>query len=385
LSEGQGGHRVQLKPVSLPEGARALQAEVREFLVEELGDRLGRSVDTWSEHSPEFSRKLGARGWIGMLWPKKYGGHERSVLERFVVTEEMLAAGAPVGSHWIADRQSGPLILRHGTEEQRTRFLPGIAAGEIYFSIGMSEPDAGSDLAAVRTAARKADGGWVINGLKTWTTHGHQAHFMITLCRTSAEEDRHQGLSQLIVDLKAPGIEINPIRYMTGQHHWNEIVFTDVFVPDSMVVGKIGEGWRQVTSELVLERSGPERFMSVYGLLPALVDELGDRPAERSAAALGSLVAQLWTLRRMSMAVAGELESGGSPAIEAALVKDLGTRFEGAVAETARELVPPSARDQESTFEDLLRHVILAKPGFTLRGGTNEILRTVVARGLVGR
>jgi alkylation response protein AidB-like acyl-CoA dehydrogenase len=377
--------RVELHAVPLPESARALQTEVRAFLAEELGDRRGRSADTWSQTSPELSRKLGARGWIGMLWPKRYGGHERTVLERFVVTEELLAAGAPVGAHWIADRQSGPLILRHGTEEQRQRFLPQIAAGEAYFSIGMSEPDAGSDLAAVRTSAKQVEGGWAINGLKTWTTHGHEAHFMITLCRTSPAEDRHEGLSQLIVDLKAPGIEINPIRYMTGEHHWNEIVFQDVFVPDSMVVGKIGDGWRQVTSELVLERSGPERYMSVFGLLPALLTEVGEEPNEREAVALGSLFAQLWTLRRMSIAVAGELERGGSPGIEAALVKDLGTRFEGLVAETARELVPASARRPGSVFGELLHHVLLAKPGFTLRGGTSEILRTVVAHGLVGR
>lgn len=379
------GHLVQLRPVQLPESARQLQAEVRAFLAGELGTRRGRSADTWSHHDPDFSRKLGARGWIGMLFPKRYGGHERSVLDRFVVTEELLAAGAPVGSHWIADRQSGPLILRHGTEEQRNRFLPGISRGEIYFSIGMSEPDAGSDLASVRTAARQVDGGWLINGLKTWTTHGHQAHYMITLCRTSAAEDRHDGLSQFIVDLKAPGIQINPIRYMTGEHHWNEIVFTDVHVPDSMVVGTIGKGWDQVTSELVLERSGPERFMSVFGLLPALIDELGQEPDPRAAVALGSLVAQLWTLRRMSLAVAAELSRGGSPGIEAALVKDLGTRFEGTIAETARELMPPSSRREGSNFDALLHHVLLAKPGFTLRGGTSEILRTVVAHGLVGR
>ena len=376
---------VELHPVPLPGSARALQAEVREFLAQELGGRRGGAADSWSHHDPEFSRKMGARGWIGMRFPKRYGGHERSVLERFVVTEEMLAAGAPVGSHWIADRQSGPLIMRHGTEEQRRRFLPGIAAGEIYFSIGMSEPDAGSDLAAVRTSARQAEGGWVLNGLKTWTTHGHQAHFMITLCRTSAEEDRHRGLTQFIVDLGAPGIRINPIRYMTGEHHWNEVVFTDVFVPDSMVVGQVGDGWRQVTAELVLERSGPERFMSVFGLLPALLDELGPDLDEREAVAAGSLFAQLWTLRRMSVAVAGELERGGSPAIEAALVKDLGTRFEGLVADTARDLVPPSRRRAGGRFEALLHHVLLAKPGFTLRGGTSEILRTIVAHGLAGR
>jgi len=379
------GRPVQLRPAQLPESARILQRDVRTFLAEELGSRRGRSTDTWSQYDPEFSRKLGARGWIGMLFPKQYGGHERSVLDRFIVTEELLAAGAPVGSHWIADRQSGPLIVRHGTEEQRNRFLPGIARGEIFFSIGMSEPDAGSDLASVRTAAHRVDGGWLINGLKTWTTHGHQAHFMITLCRTSPAEDRHDGLSQFVVDLKAPGIQINPIRYMTGEHHWNEVVFVDVFVPDSMVVGNIGQGWAQVTSELVLERSGSERFMSVFGLLPALIDQLSEDLDSHAAIGLGSLVAQLWTLRQMSMAVAAELSRGGSPATEAALVKDLGTRFEGLVAETARELVPQSARRAGSNFEALLDHVLLAKPGFTLRGGTSEILRTVVAHGLIGK
>jgi alkylation response protein AidB-like acyl-CoA dehydrogenase len=371
--------------VNLPESCRVLQDDVRAFLADELGPRRGLSADTWSDFDANFSRKLGAQGWIGMLFPKRYGGHERSVLDRFVVTEELLAAGAPVGAHWIADRQSGPLILRHGTEGQRASFLPGIARGEVYFSIGMSEPDAGSDLASIRTSGRRVDRGWLVNGLKTWTTHGHEAQYMITLCRTSPDDDRHNGLSQFIVDLKAPGIRINPIRYMTGEHHWSEVVFTDVFVPDSMVVGEIGEGWKQVTSELVLERSGPERYMSIFGLLPALIDELGTDPDTRASVALGSLIAQLWTLRQMSLAVAAELSRGGSPGTEAALVKDLGTRFEGLVAETARELMPPSARREGTAFDALLRHVLLAKPGFTLRGGTSEILRTVVAHGLVPR
>jgi alkylation response protein AidB-like acyl-CoA dehydrogenase len=172
---------------------------------------------------------------------------------------------------------------------------------------------------------------------------------------------------------------------MTGEHHWNEIVFTDVLVPDSMIVGEIGQGWKQVTSELTLERSGPERFMSAFALLPALVDELGEELDARAAIALGSLVAQLWTLRRMSLAVAAELSRGGSPATQAAMVKDLGTRFEGLLIETARELVPLSARCGEGAFGALLRQAMLAKPGFTLRGGTSEILRTVVAHGLAGR
>lgn len=374
-----------LPPAELPESAGRLQEEVRSFVASELGADHVQTGESWNNRSAEFSRKLGVRGWIGMGWPERYGGHERSLLDRFIVTEELLAAGAPVGAHWIADRQSGPLMLRYGTEEQRRRFLPGIAAGELYFSIGMSEPDAGSDLAAVRTSATKVDGGWLVNGRKTWTSGAHVCHFMITLCRTSAAEDRHQGLTQLVVDLASPGLEITPIRYMTGEHHWDDVAFTDVLVPDEMVVGEVGSGWRQVTSELALERSGPERFLSVMPLLLALVDEVGPQPDERAAAALGALYAQLWTLRRMAMAVAAEMDRGGTPAVEAALVKDLGTRFEGAIVDTARELVPPGHRRPGGVFERLLEHAVLSRPSFTLRGGTSEILRSVVARGLGAR
>jgi hypothetical protein len=375
----------RIRPAELPAGARELQREVRAFIESELGAGRRRHIESWSDHSPEFSHKLGERGWLGMTWPKRYGGHERSLLERYIVIEELLAAGAPVGAHWVADRQSGPLMLRVGTEEQRQRFLPGIAAGDIYFSIGMSEPDAGSDLASVTTAATRTDGGWLVSGLKTWTSRAHNAHYMITLCRTERSEDRHQGLSQLIIDLKTPGITINPVRYMTGTHHWNEVVFDEAFVPDDMVLGVLGGGWAQVTSELALERSGPERFLSLFPLLESLFDELGPVPGKRAAIGVGSLLAQLWTLRRMSLGVAAEFERKGSPATEAALVKDLGTRFEGAVAETSRELTSPASRRVGSEFEELLRLALLAKPGFTLRGGTSEILRSVVAKGLVGR
>ena len=264
----------------LPEAAVALRAEVRSFLAQEIA--AGAFVphcDAWlSAPDKAFSRRLGERGWLGMTWPRIYGGHERSALERYVVIEELLAAGAPVAVHWIADRQTGPLLLRFGTEEQRQRFLPGMARGEIQFAIGMSEPDSGSDLASVRTTARKVDGGWRLAGTKVWTSGAHLADAMITLVRSEPlGDDRHLGLSQVIVDLKGPGVEIQPIRLLTGEHHFNEVLLRDCFVPDGMVVGNLGEGWKQVTSELAYERSGPERFLSTFPLLAARACEV-DRP-----------------------------------------------------------------------------------------------------------
>jgi alkylation response protein AidB-like acyl-CoA dehydrogenase len=374
-------------PAKLPVGVEDLRAEVRAFLSEELAaGTFEPRCDGWfNGYSPEFSRKLGERGWLGMAWPERYGGHERPSLERFVVLEELLAAGAPVASHWIADRQSGPSILRFGTEEQKMRFLPAIARGECFFSIGMSEPESGSDLASVQTSAEQVNGGWLVNGTKIWTGGAHLSHFFIVLCRTSprSEEDRHAGLSQFIVDLSAPGITVEPIRLVTGEHVFNEVVLDSVFVPDELVLGEIGAGWVQVTSELAHERSGAERFLSTFPLLVELVRVLGEDPDERERIAVGTLVSRLWTLREMSLSVAVALETGAAPEVEAALVKELGNRFEREVAETARLLVPSEPSFEASDpFESRLAEAISHAPAFTLRGGTSEILRGIVARGL---
>lgn len=361
----------------------SLRSEVRAFIAEELAaGAFEPRCDSWlSGHDPAFSRRLAERGWVGMTFPKRYGGHERSFLERYTVIEELLAAGAPVAAHWIGDRQSGQLLLRYGTEEQRQRFLPAIARGEAYFSIGMSEPDSGSDLASVRTAATPVDGGYRVRGAKIWTSQAQFNHFMITLVRTSpAQGEKHEGLSQLIVDLHAEGVEVRPIRILSGAEHFNEVVFRDALVPAGMLVGKEGDGWKQVTSELAFERSGPERFLSTFPLLAATVEELGGDPGEAGARALGTLFARLRALRALSMNVARRLEAGESPAVEAALVKDLGTRFEQELIEVCRSVVAPESASEE--WRRLYWGAVTHGPGFTLRGGTNEILRGIVARSL---
>jgi alkylation response protein AidB-like acyl-CoA dehydrogenase len=323
-----------------------------------------------------------------MTFPRQYGGTDTGALHRFVVTEELLAAGAPVAAHWIADRQSGPALLRFGTEQQRAEILPGIARGELYFAIGMSEPDSGSDLASVRTRASRVDGGWLVNGTKLWTSGAHHAHFMITLVRTAAREeaDRHAGLSQLIVDLAAPGVQIRPIRLLTGEHHFNEVVLADVFVPAARLLGRAGDGWHQVTSELAFERSGAERILSTFPLLAAAVDQLASQPdlGRAGQAALGAILGRLWVLRQMSLAIAARLHAGEAPNIEAAVVKDLGTRFETAVVDAVR-LLAPAEPDLASAapLSRLLAEAILHSPGFTLRGGTSEILRGIIAKGLI--
>lgn len=381
---------LEIPVVKLPEETEELRREIRQFLKEEIENGLIETkCDCWlSGFSEDFSRKMGARGWIGMTWPKKYGGGERSSVERYVVTEEMLAAGAPVSGHWIADRQTGPLLLKYGTEEQKQFFLPRIAKGECYFAIGLSEPNAGSDLAALQARAVKVDKGWILNGSKIWTSGAHHAHYSIVLCRTTPMDpnNRHAGMSQLIVDLNAPGVTIRPIHLMTGEHHFNEVFFEDVFVPDGMVVGTLGNGWAQGMAELAYERSGPERILSTFPLLNELTNVLIEKGDTKGLNEVSRLISRLWTLRNMSLGIARLLEEGVPSNIIASLVKDMGTQFEQEIPEITRLLVSaiPST-DSENRLERFLAQSILQSPGFTLRGGTTEILRGIVAKGVINQ
>ncbi|MEM9562508.1 MAG: acyl-CoA dehydrogenase family protein [Actinomycetota bacterium] len=378
---------MRFAPTELTGPELELQAEVRDFLATELAPgTYDRALGMGADHDREFSKKLAARGWVGMALPTRYGGHDRTAVDRFVVVEELLRHGAPVGYHWVADRQTGSIINRFGTEEQRDRFLPAICRGELGFSIGMSEPDSGSDLASVATRATRADGGWLLNGTKVWTSGAHQNDWFVVLCRTAPLEDgnKHQGLTQLLVDLSSDGLEINPIPFLDGSHHFNEVVLTDVFVPDELVLGELGMGWAQNTSELAYERGGPDRWLSTYGVVEEFLREHEGTPlGSRAREVLGWATARWWTLRSLSLSVARMIDEGAAPSVESALVKEMGTRFEQDITERVLELVDvePSP-ESASLFERMLAAAVLTGPSFTIRGGTIEILRSVVSKGL---
>jgi len=369
-------------PFSVPREVRSLRAEVRALLASELRDLDPvLRANCWMRHDARFSRALGRAGFIGMLWPKRFGGHERTPAERYVVLEELLAGGAPVCAHWVADRQSGPLILKYGTEAQQQQLLPGIARGETYFCIGLSEPGSGSDLASVRTHATRTAEGWRIAGQKIWSTNAHRSHYMIALVRTGTIEERQAGLSQFIIDLTLPGITIRPITDLTGASEFTEVFFDDALVPHGMLIGEVGQGWQQVTAELALERSGPERYLTSFALLSALMRHAQQSPDAELVSLIGQAVAELWTLRNMSMSTAAKLARGEDPAVDAAIVKDMGTSFEQDLPVQTQALldIDLSAPDELSR---LLAYLLQVYPSFSLRGGTREILRGIIARGL---
>lgn len=373
-------------PARIPQTAEALRPAVKAFLANWMRGRPAHvRARSWSGFDAEFSRALAERGWVGLTIPREYGGGGADAFARFVLIEELLAVGAPVAAHWIGDRQSGPLLLRYGTEEQRCFFLPRICRGEIFFCIGMSEPGAGSDLASIRTRARRDGDSWRLSGAKIWTTYAHKSHYMIALIRTSGgPEDRQQGLSQFIVDLSLPGITVRPIVDLTGDAHFNEVFFDDVQLPADALVGQEGAGWAQVNAELAFERSGPERIYSSVVLLDRWIEHLQSAPnAAASLARLGELLARMATLREMSLALNARLAAGESPLVEAALIKDLGTELEQdipiAIAAALAE-APGLAVDDE--LLRTLAFVSQISPAYSLRGGTREILRGMIARGL---
>lgn len=376
---------IEFPPVEVPLHVRELRAEVRKFVVRECGPIPAvERANSWARFDAEFSRKLGERGWIGMTFPRRYGGHERSPLERYAVVEELLAAGAPVAAHWISDRQSAHNILRHGTEAMKEKWLPQLLRGTAYCVIGMSEPNTGSDLASVRTRATRVEGGWRINGQKIWTTQAHRSHLMIALVRTQGEaNDRHRGLSQFLIELDRPGIRIRPIADVLGETDFNEVFLEDVFVPDEALLGSEGDGWKLVNSELALERSGPERYLSSYALFVELLRVVGPEPDGSMAVLIGRIAAQIWTLRLMSLSVAGALSRGQEASTQAVIVKDLGNSFEQDLPRWIQAAADAGvALEDDNDFAAVLSYLLQASPSFSLRGGTREILRGLIAREL---
>jgi acyl-CoA dehydrogenase len=339
----------------------------------------GPRCDAWlSGYDPAFTRRLGEAGLLGMSWSSEYGGSDRTFRDRFVVTEELLRAGAPVSAHWIADRQIGPAIAELGSDTLRRELLPRIARGEACVCLGMSEPESGSDLASVRTRLEPAGDGFVLTGQKIWTSNAHVADHAYVLARSDTSGSRHEGLTECVVPMDQPGIEVRPITDLRGQHHFNEVFLDGARVPSDWIIGEVGQGWQQVTSQLAFERGGPERVLSTYPLLAAALAHT-DPDEPEACGVLGALVARLAALRQMAWTVAGHMDDGRAPVAEAAALKLLGTRFEVEVIEAVRTIAG-GVIAPESDLAPLWSDALLASPGFSIRGGTTEVLATILAR-----
>ncbi len=353
--------------VELRERARRVaRAGVAEF---------GRHNDSWiNGFSKDFARIMAAEGFIGMGWPVEYGGHDRPPIERVIVAEEMITAGAPIAAMWFADRQMGPTLIAYGTKDQKERYLPAMLAGESTWCIGMSEPDAGSDLASLSTTALRDGDEFVVNGQKIWTSFGEVADYCYLICRTGSDGPPHRGISEVVVPMDAPGIEVRPITDMTTNRHFCEVYFTDVRVPVENLVGVEGDAFKQTMVQLQHERGGIDRLVSNRALYDMAVDHVdrGDPIVRQEIARLetGYSIGRLLVYRE----VLKQAPNGFSAATKAYC-----TEHEWAVAQFVSRAFGMAA----VIWDDVAQGLSYA-PGYTIMGGTSNIMRNVLGERVLG-
>jgi alkylation response protein AidB-like acyl-CoA dehydrogenase len=359
---------------TLPDDIQALSDEAQ-AVGRAATEQLDIKEDSWLRGmSREFPLELAARGWLGMTWPTEFGGGGRSALERFVVFEALIAEGAPMAAIWFSDRQIGPTLLQFGSPMQQERFLPDLVSGTSMWCVGMSEPDAGSDVASLRTRAERQGGRWIINGQKVWTSGAHDSDWLYLIARSDAEAPKHKGLSEFLVDMSAPGIEVRTIKDMSRDEHFCEVHFTDVEVPAEMMVGTENDAFRQIMRQMEHERGGIDRLESNRRLyLDVMPSADRDHPVIRQQIATletGYRIGRIMVLRE----VLGEAPPGWS-----SVTKTWCTEFEQRVA----DFIVTAAGMDATLWGRVARNLCYA-PGYTIMGGTTQILRNIIGERVLG-
>lgn len=381
-------------------GEERFRAEVRGFLKETLppgwlvkNDREGESDEGFS-FSQQFAKKLAERGWLTMAWPPEYGGRAASPLTQLVYNEEMAYAGAPLGFAF-GPNLVGPTLMVWGSDEQKHRHLTAIAHSDVYWCQGFSEPGSGSDLASLQTRAVREGDDFIVNGQKIWTSEGHRADWMILLARTDQEAPKHRGISYFLVDLRSPGISVQPLTNLMNGHAFNQVFFDNVRVPKENRVGEENRGWYVATTTLDFERSGINRVTWTRRLLAESVELLRStrgtpRPAARLAPArltLAELTIELEIARLLCYRVASLQAQGKIPNYESSMAKVYGTEVIFRFANSVLGLLGlPGQLEPDSSWAALqgrIERTYLASVSYTIAGGTSEVQRNVIAtRGL---
>lgn len=371
--------------------------EVRGFLEDEIARGTFRpACDAWIQgYSPEFTRKVSRKGWIGLTWPVEYGGQGKSHIDRLILTEEMLRYGAPAACHWFADRQIGGGILRYGSEYQKKEILPKIIAGEAYVGLGLSEPEAGSDLASLRTKATADGNEYVIEGQKMWTSCGMFMNYLYMVARTDPAAPQHRGISEFIFPTDQPGVTITPTIDITGSTAWAEVFFDGLRIPASCLIGEKNRGFYQVVNQLDYERAGMERLMGNYPLFDAILKftretKRNGRPLAEDTLVrqkLAQLQVEFEIGRLLIYKVIMVMEEGKAPNVEASKAKAYSTAFERRLASVTIDILGLYGQLwAESKYAPIMgmgSHSYLASTGYSLQAGTSEVLKNVIAsRGL---
>jgi len=371
--------------------------EVADFLKDEIKKGLWKpACDAWIQgQDPSFTKRIAAKGWIGLSWPKELGGGGRSAVDRMILTEELLRYGAPAACHWFADRQIGNAVIHYGNDQQKREWLPMIMRGEAYVGLGLSEPDAASDLASIKTKATETEDSFVIDGQKVWTSCAKYMNYIYLVARTDPTVPKHKGISEFFISTKIPGVTLTPTIDITGSEAWCETFFDQVKVPKTCMIGEKNKGFYQVVNQLDYERAGLERLMGNYPLYDTLLTFCKETKRNGQPLCkdhdvrnkLAQLESELEVGRLLTYRVALVIDEKRAPNLEASMAKTYATAFEQHLALLATEILGLYASLMEESKYAVIRgmaaHSFLASKGYSLQAGTSEILRNIIAqRGL---
>jgi alkylation response protein AidB-like acyl-CoA dehydrogenase len=371
--------------LTLSPSEQAFRDELRAWLAGNHPGQEPKGDDESFDFRREWQRKLHAAGYAGLSWPREYGGRGATLVEQAIFGEEMARAKAPSPVNVLGLVMGGPVVIAHGTEEQKQRYLEPILSGDEIWCQGFSEPDSGSDLASLRTRAVPSNGDWVVTGQKVWTTYAHRAKWCMLVARTDPDAPKHQGLTYFLMDMEQDAVQVRPLRQITGEAEFNELFMEEARIPDENVVGGVGNGWAVAITTLMHERAGLGAS-SAAGVRIAL-DQLKELARQRGVAddplvrqRIAQLTIEAELLRLNSWRGLTRIMKDGVPGPEGSLPKWQWAEVNQGLTELAMEIRGDEGpvRDSEWTYR------FLRARANSIEGGTTEILKNIVAERVLG-
>jgi alkylation response protein AidB-like acyl-CoA dehydrogenase len=371
--------------LSLTESEQAFQDEIRSWLEANHPGPSPTGDQAEFEFQREWQKKLHAAGWAGISWPKEYGGRGATLIEQAIASEEMARAKVPRPANVLGLVMGGPVVIAHGTEEQKERYLDPILSAEEIWCQGFSEPESGSDLASLKTRAKKDNGGWRVTGQKVWTTLAHEAKWCMLVARTDPDAPKHKGLTYFLMDMEQDEVEVRPLVQITGEPEFNELFIEDAYIPDENIVGGEGNGWMVAITTLMNERAGLGASAAL-GLSTAL-DELIELAKEQGKAddpivrdKVARLKIGIEGLRLGAMRALTQTMKVGTPGPEGSIAKLQWSSTNQALTELAVEVGGAGALAKDSMWS----YRFLRSRANSIEGGTSDVLRNIVAERVLG-
>ncbi len=372
--------------LSLTEAEAAFRDEVRGWLEENSpGPAPQGDDDAEFEFRRNWQKKMHEAGWAGLSWPEDFGGKGATLIEQSIFNEELARSAAPMPANVLGLVMGGPVVIAHGSEQQKERYLDPILSGDEIWCQGFSEPESGSDLASLKTRAVKSNGGWKVTGQKVWTTYAHKAKFCMLLARTDTEAPKHKGITYFIMDMDQPGVEVRPLRQITGESEFNEVFFEEAQVPDENIVGEPGGGWQVALTTLMFERAGlgasaVSGLNTSFNELLEIVNErgLGEDPVLRQR--LAKIKISIEAMRFGALRALTATMKSGIPGPEGSLSKLQWAHTNQALTEIAGDVLGTEALDPKSVWS----YRLLRARANSIEGGTTEVLKNIVAERVLG-